>query len=212
MDTRAKRLLLLYAVLAVPFFLNDFANIYIKDFATWIAVDYTFVKALPLAVMFWAVSRGLVGWKEFGLRGLPPLLFIYYGLAMSVLGVLMDQYGYDFFVLFLPSESLGAIPETPQGNWLGWFDLHVGLFMVGVMEELVFRGLAFTALFSAGLNSFWTIMLSALVFGLIHWSLGPAAVAATGAIGVLFGVCLWRTGSVLPLILAHFVVDYVFFS
>jgi len=51
-----------------------------------------------------------------------------------------------------------------------------------------------------------------LAFGLIHWSLGLSAIVHTAIIGNVFMVCVWKTGSVLPTIIAHFWVNYVAFS
>jgi len=212
MTAKARWMLGLYAGLTLPFLFNDFANIYLKDFTLWVAVDYGLAKALPLAVLFAFVAGGRLTWSEIGVFRLPAALFVYYGLAMSVLGTLLDQYAPSLFALFLPSGSLGAIPNAPEGSLLGWFDLHAGLFVTGVVEEFVFRGLAFTALTRAGLPTWAVFLVSALVFGGIHWSLGLAAIAATGVIGAVFMVCMWRTGSVWPLIFAHFVVNYIFFG
>lgn len=212
MVINARRYVVLYAALAAPFFLNDFMNIYVSDYTTWIVLDYLFVKALPIAAIVWAVRSGVAKWREFGFKRLPILMFIYYGLGLSVIGTMMDQYGYDFFSLVLPSRSIGGIPAAPEGSALGWFDLHFGLFLVAVVEEMVFRGLAWTALRRAGLNAAWAVLASSVVFGLIHWSLGLAAVVSTGLIGAVFTVCVWRTGSILPLILAHFAVNYIYFG
>lgn len=212
MEANAKRHMILYAALAVPFFLNDFANIFITDHTAWIVADYLVAKALPLAVIVWSVNAGVAKWSEYGFKKLPIVMFLYYGLAMSIIGTTMDQYGYDFFKLVLPSASLGGIPEAPQGSALGWFDLHFGLLLVAIVEEMIFRGMAWTALRRAGLNAFTALVVSSAVFGLIHWSLGVAAVVSTGLIGAIFTICVWRTGSILPLIFAHFIVNYVYFG
>ncbi|MBU1001259.1 MAG: CPBP family intramembrane metalloprotease [Proteobacteria bacterium] len=212
MTRDAKWNLGLYALLTIPFLLNDFANINIKDFATWVAVDYGFAKALPLLVILVVCLSGRLSWADFGIARLPAILLVYYGLAMSVLGTLLDQYALPLFTILLPSSALGGIPAAPEGSFLGWFDLYFGLFLTGVVEELIFRGLAFTALTRAGLPTWAVFGLSSLVFGAIHWSLGLAAVASTGLIGAVFMVCMWRTRSVLPLIVAHFVVNYIFFG
>ncbi|MCF7764110.1 MAG: hypothetical protein K9N62_10590 [Verrucomicrobia bacterium] len=43
------------AILTLPFLLNDFANIFVLDYRIWLGIDYVFVKALPLFLIF----RGL---------------------------------------------------------------------------------------------------------------------------------------------------------
>jgi len=103
---------------------------------------------------------------------------------------------------------VNAIPD-PLVNQV---DLYVGLALVGLVEEVIFRGLYFTVL-SAHLGSRAAVFLvCAFAFGLIHWSLGVSAIAHTAIIGAVFMICVSRTGSVLPTIVAHFFVNYVAFS
>ena len=37
--------------LTLPFLLNDFSNIFVRDYRLWLAIDYIFVKAVPLALL-----------------------------------------------------------------------------------------------------------------------------------------------------------------
>lgn len=79
----------------------------------------------------------------------------------------------------------------------------------GVTEELIYRGFllfAFSHLFP-GL-SIWLIMLaSAVLFGLAHTYQGVAGVIRTAAIGFVFAMMVVATGSVLLLIVIHFLID-----
>lgn len=211
MRNGSQSLMGLYAVLAVPFLLNDIANIFVTDYRVWIGIDYTFVKALPIVILVWAAARGMVRPEDLGLQRLTPALFVFYALGMSVAGILLDTWGLAFFESLAPGGKLGSVPVM-EGTALGAVDATIGLFFVGVVEEIIFRGLAWTAIMRATGAPGVAVGLSALVFGAIHWSLGPAAVANAAVIGGVFSLCMWRTGSVYPLIIAHCIVDVLYFG
>jgi hypothetical protein len=120
----------------------------------------------------------------------------------------LDQYAYDCLA-WLPSWKLGGYPGEP-GSWLYTFDLWFGLTLVAVTEEFVFRGLAWNAL-RPRLGLAATYLATSLAFGLIHWSLGLPAIISTALIGAAFMVCVQKTGSILPTLVAHFVVNLVYF-
>jgi membrane protease YdiL (CAAX protease family) len=88
-----------------------------------------------------------------------------------------------------------------------WFDAMA--VSAGIEEELIFRGFCFAylAAWVPGMPTGVVIALAALVFGLGHLYQGAAGIVKTGALGVLFGVLFWMTGSVWAPILLHVVVD-----
>jgi len=195
-------------VLAAPFYLNDFANIFIDDFALWLAIDYVLVKGFVLACAWVMLSRGVLSWPDLGFVKLKAKQFLAWTLAMTAVGLVLDQYAYDYLA-WLPSWKLGGYPGEP-GSWLYTFDLWFGLTLVAVTEEFVFRGLAWNALRPClGLAA--TYLATSLAFGLIHWSLGLPAIISTALIGAAFMVCVHKTGSILPTLVAHFVVNLVYF-
>ena len=106
---------------------------------------------------------------------------------------------------------LGVMPAIPSPAW-SWLDLTVGLLLVGLVEELVFRAWLAGALAERGLPDAAVVTASALAFGLAHWSAGAHAVLVTGLIGAVFmGLYLWRA-SLPALALAHFGVNFVDFA
>ena len=198
-------------VLTVPFLLNDFANIFLTDYRAWLMIDYVFVKAFPLGVIFYLLRTKRISYSDLGAKPVPPGPFIVWTLATTVSGIVLDQFGSRFFAKLLPDTKLGEMPPITN-PLINQIDLHFGLALVAVVEEVIFRGMYFTVL-SRYLRSVVPVFtISALAFGLIHWSLGLGAIVHTAIIGTVFMVCVWKTGSVLPTIIAHFCVDYVAFS
>lgn len=94
--------------------------------------------------------------------------------------------------------------EPPQlGFWEVIWDLFFYIGLVGLVEELLFRGLLYRLLEDwRGLR--WAIWGSSA--GFFFWHLfghGPAAALATFLIGLLFALLRWRGGGILGLILFH---------
>jgi membrane protease YdiL (CAAX protease family) len=198
-------------VLAGPFYLNDFASIYVRDWRWWLAIDYVAVKLFPLAVVAWLVASGRLALADFGLtaqRAL-PFLAAFFGAALA--GTLIDQNAYHLLKALPGYAPLGEMPAIRSSAW-NRFDLSFGLLLVGVLEELVFRAYACTVISRYTTRPAAIVAISAIAFGLIHWSLGLHAVLITAAIGAVFmGVYLW-TRSAPALMLAHFAVNFIDFA
>jgi hypothetical protein len=79
----------------------------------------------------------------------------------------------------------------------------------GVTEELLYRGFGITYLhrLAPGWSSELVVLVVAAAFGLAHLSQGWKNVLLTGLLGVLFGVVTVDTGSVLPAIVVHTLID-----
>jgi membrane protease YdiL (CAAX protease family) len=79
----------------------------------------------------------------------------------------------------------------------------------GVCEELMFRGFGF-----AYLRWLWpsasaaaVVIVTAAAFGLVHWYQGRRGVVVTGALGVAFGWVTIFTGTLLPAMVLHALMD-----
>jgi len=202
---------LILGILTAPFLLNDFANIFVKDYRVWLAIDYIFVKAFPLAAIWFLLRAKKIACSDLGIKSVRVGRFIILTLAMTFLGIVLDQFGSRLFTMLLPDTRLGGMPAITNPV-LDQIDLYFGLSLVAVVEEVIFRGLYFTILLRhlPGVTAVFAV--SSVIFGLIHWSLGLSAIVHTAIIGGVFMVCMWRTGSVLPTIIAHFLVNYLAFS
>jgi uncharacterized protein len=201
----------IFLLLLAPFLLNDFSNIYVDSFPVWLSIDYLVTKVLPLAFLGYLLVKKVIIPTDLGLKMPGKVDFVVYTLVLTAGGLLLDQVGWRLLDDVLPDTQIGSIPFDRASPWFV-FDLYVGLALVALVEEIVFRGLFYTLLRRVIPSIPVVFILCSLVFGLIHWSLGLAAIASTALIGALFLLVMWRTGSVLPAIIAHFVVNYVGFS
>ncbi len=87
--------ILTLVLLVSPFFLNDFANIFIKDWRLWLLVDYAGGKVFPFVVMLWLIRSKKMRPAEFGItpQGIPAFCCVF--LSMTVAGTVIDQNGYQ---------------------------------------------------------------------------------------------------------------------
>ena len=100
--------------------------------------------------------------------------------------------------------------EWPRIPWphLRAFDLTAGLLLNAASEELIYRRIALAVLpFSARGN----LVVSALLFGALHWGAGPGAILGGAITGLAFGYAYQRTGSLALVIIVHYLVDVVLF-
>ena len=200
-----KRLVIL-AVLSSIFLLNDFLFMRAKGYVGWLEIDYG-SRFLALGIIFSLLQQKISNLTEFGLTSIPFRRGIVWMLLLTVTGILIDQVGWRFFERVLPYTQLAAMPKI-ENPIVKIFDLTFGVALVAVSEEIVFRGYCYSAL-KDRMSPQLLVVISALLFGLIHWSTGLHAIVSTALWGVLPMVAMIRTGSVIPAVIAHYLTDLV---
>jgi membrane protease YdiL (CAAX protease family) len=198
-------------LLTAPFYLNDFANIYVKSWGWWLLIDYAGVKLFPLLVVLWLIRGQRMRAAEVGLTRQAPLPFLATFLAVAFLGTVIDQNGYQVIAGLPGYPALGGMPAIASPIW-DRIDLTGGLLLVGICEELVFRGYLHTVISGHTESPVAIVMISSVAFGLIHWSLGLHAVLITSIIGAVFMVAYRKTRSLPAIMLAHFAIDFIDFA
>ena len=203
--------ILVLILLAGPFYLNDFSSIYLQSWRWWLFIDYTGVKLFPFLVVLWLILSNKIRAAELGLttQAVPSFLAVFLGVALA--GTLIDQNGYPLLAGLPGYARLGAMPAIADPVW-NWLDLTFGLMLVGIFEELVFRGYMHTFLKRYTRNPFAIVLISSAAFGLIHWSLGLHALVITSIIGALFMIAYLRTRALPAIMLAHFAINFIDFS
>jgi membrane protease YdiL (CAAX protease family) len=168
----------------------------LPDIGARTALSMVLFLALPalfISVPLELSRRELLFWRAPPLRAwllVPPM----------VAGTLTaGNYLWQLGVWLFPSSMIDAYADL-----LGGFDTPFGLVAVslvpGICEELLFRG----AIFSLLRRRFptWAALVGqAALFAVLH-AIG-ARLPYTFALGLVFGLLVWRTGSLWPAILAH---------
>lgn len=198
-------------LLCLPFYLNDLNDLYVKDWRWWLFIDYAAVKLFPLLVLAWLLLRGKIGFPALGLKFPSTPSFLATLFVGAFAAVFIEQNGYLLTQWLFGDPRLPWMPGIVNPVWR-WVDLTVGLVMVGIVEEVVFRG--YLRLFlSRYTRSAWVVVgISAVAFGLIHWSGGPDKVIVTSLTGAVFMALYLRTRSLPAIMVAHCLANFVAFS
>ena len=125
--------------------------------------------------------------------------------AIAALGTLVPA---ELFQELVPikdfnSELLGEMMSSR------WGYLAVCIF-APLVEELVFRGAILRSLLGSLQNHWTAILVSALIFAIAH--INPAQMPHAFCLGVLLGWMYYRTHSVLPGIIVHWVNNTVAYA
>lgn len=80
---------------------------------------------------------------------------------------------------------------------------------VGLHEEVLFRGFIMGRLKAILRSNAAAVVLSSLVFGLLHFYQGPIGVVQTTSVGMVLAMVVIRCGSLWPAILAHAAFDTI---
>ena len=106
---------------------------------------------------------------------------------------------------------------VPPGSVLPTVSSSIGLFFIAnvllapLVEETLYRGIAIPLL-TNHLGVLWAVVLSCLLFGLLHWAGGLWYMLLTGVVagGAFAGLFYWRGGVLAPFA-AHFALNLIEF-
>ncbi|WP_323173175.1 CPBP family glutamic-type intramembrane protease [Natrialba sp. PRR66] len=165
-----------------------------------------FLVVLLGAILFTAIPASALG-IEFSLVYLTSGLALGTGAGIALYAA--NELGAAFAerVGFDHDEQLRSMlaPDT-TGGWLTL--LLVVLPIIAVFEELLFRG-ALIGVFATGFDmSPWLLaVVSSVAFALGHGMQGSVGVAVTGALGFVLAAVFIATGSLLVVIVAHYLIN-----
>lgn len=104
-------------------------------------------------------------------------------------------------------EQIPEMPDILESTFNSLMSQPLGYMLIGVfapvVEEVVFRGAILRALLGWTKSHWIAIIISAVMFSLIHFN--PAQMPHAFLLGLLIGWMFYRTGSIIPGILLHFV-------
>jgi len=144
--------------------------------------------------------------KDMGLVGMPlrPLLVWSAGVfaCLAITGVVPSMIWGEKLQVIEP------LTRAPQGvaHWMLWVGLAVS---AGLVEEIVMRGYGIGFLLRAGARPWWAAIAMSLYFGSLHVYEGAAAVPVIALWGFFFAYSYLKTGSILPGVIAHSMIDAV---
>ena len=191
-----------------------------RSLTTFLELGLLFLPAIPAYIWLWPNISGAIQWLTQG------LVYIYVILGSLVIGLRRwrpDELGFNLQGLWVSLVTGMAIvigrtlvilsvdwglppPRLSTLNLVTEVLYYFGL--VGIGEELLFRGLLYRAL-EEWRGSRWAIWGSSL--GFVFWHLlgqGPVVAVAMLLYGLIFALIRWRAGSILGLIFIHGLIDF----
>ena len=129
--------------------------------------------------------------------------------------VLALAIGAGGLVVSLAGRALGrTVAVNPAGLTDHWWTVPILLLSAGraaILEEVVMIGYLFARLRDLGWRTWPIILLSAVIRGSYHLYQGWGSFVGNVLMGVVFGWIYARWGRVLPLVVAHFLIDAAVF-
>ncbi|MFC6951576.1 CPBP family intramembrane glutamic endopeptidase [Halorubellus litoreus] len=164
-----------------------------------------FAVVLVAAAVLAEVPRGALGVGDADLSG--GLLVV--GVALGVALYAVNEAGSSLADAagFGRSEELREL-LAPTSR-AGWVVLLGGVLpIVAAFEELLFRGVLVGALSTGfGVSPWLLAVASSVLFGLGHGAQGRLGVLVTGALGVVLAAAFVLSGSLLVVVVAHYLVN-----
>ena len=203
--------------LSLPLLLNDFYLPLVPEDAVTLdlVLDVIIYIGWQTSIIYMAWQAGWFTFSDIGFKregigrevllglGLLVIVFVTFILVLLV-GMFIDlQFGLE-----LSSRWYFPVPENwhPAKAFLYVFYLSI---TAGVFEEIIYRGIVIRQLDSVTRSDLLKVVLSTLLFVLIHWSMGPQTWIEAGLFGALWAYIFIRTDSLVPNIVAHFLYDLI---
>ena len=164
---------------------------------------------LPVALVLYLVRRSSDTWSTIGLRldRLPRDVLLGAGAAAAVGGIGLAGY----LLAREAGASLTLVPTTLPDVWWRIPVLVLASFANAMLEEVVLVGYLGSRVRRLGGSAAVAIGISALVRGFYHLYQGLSGFLGNFVMGAIFATYFQRTGRVVPLIVAHTVIDVVAF-
>lgn len=174
---------------------------------------------IMLVAILWALIDGggfkslgvFARWKSYDAAVVAAVLFLHIAGSLFTMIILLLAGLYD------PESSKGAID-----TFSGFGNLETGpltatalllALQAGIGEEILFRGYIITRLERLGFKAWACILLSAVIFGLVHvpgygWA---ASLPKALWLGIPTAIYFWYRRNLGPLMVAHSVLDFAMF-
>ena len=164
----------------------------------------------PVVLVLYLMARSGEPPSAIGLDASQPARDLTRG---AVLAALIGGSG---LVLYLAAFHLGlsltVVPESLPAVWWRVPVLLLSAAHDGLLEEILVIGYLLRRLDQLGWTAWKAILFAAVLRGSYHLYQGFGAFLGNAAMGVIFGILYRRWGRVMPLIIAHALIDAVAFA
>ena len=116
-----------------------------------------------------------------------------------------------YYAAFQAGISLNIVAASLPDIWWRFPVLLLSAAQNAISEEVIMIGYLLTRLDRLGMRPSRAIVLSAVIRGSYHLYQGAGAFLGNAVMGLIFGYFFRRWGRVMPMIIAHFLIDAVTF-
>lgn len=173
----------------------------------FLAIFFDLVPVVLVAFLLWSATRPHLG--RLGIDFLRPGRDLRWGLGLALV------IGLPGLALYFGGRAAGVtvnvVPAALDAAWWTIPILLLSAVRAGVTEEVIVVGYLFARLRDLGWGRWQIIISAALLRGTYHLYQGFGAFVGNVAMGILFGWLYDRYGRLLPLVIAHVVIDAVIF-
>jgi membrane protease YdiL (CAAX protease family) len=173
----------------------------------FLGLFFDVVPVALVAFLLWQAAKPHLGrlgldfqhpWKDLGVGALLALV-----IGAGGIGV------------YLGGRALGiTVDVSADGLSSYWWTVPILLLSAlraALQEEIIVIGYLFARLRELGWSKWWIILATSILRGSYHLYQGFGAFVGNFAMGMLFGWLYTRYGRVLPLVIAHFLIDAAIF-
>lgn len=213
------------SLVIAPFFLfgmiNGIYNSALANLSPWLfwLIDVLGWIALPSVILFYIYRYYGIGLHDYGLAKLTSSfqrreIIIWSFLSTFILSIYYFAFGWlAWRFIETPANLFSYAGMVPEGNGRYVAVVYLAI-TAAVFEEIFFRGLIWRLVYSSAIKynkSIVYVVISSVLFGLVHWENGLAEVLSAMVFGVVACVLYLRLRNLLPLMVAHFFIDMVNF-
>ncbi|MBX3067592.1 MAG: CPBP family intramembrane metalloprotease [Cryobacterium sp.] len=173
----------------------------------FLAIFFDLVPVALVCFLLWNTAAPHL--SRLGLDAKRPAFDASIGLGLALL------VGIPGIGLYVFGRAIGVtVHVVPTSLAEHWWTVPILLFSAlraGLTEEIIVVGYLFARLADLGWSRWWIIIATSILRGSYHLYQGVGAFIGNFAMGMLFGWLYSRTKRVLPLVIAHFIIDAAIF-
>ncbi len=163
----------------------------------------------PVALVWYLLVRSGEGLRSIGVDLSQPVRDLLRGAGLAAVVGGIGLVGY--LVAYQSGVNLAVVAQDLPDEWWRWPVLIGAAMQNSIVEEVIVIGFVMRRLTQIGWGPWATIGTSAVVRASYHLYQGIGGLLGNLVMGVLFGWLFVRWGRVLPLIVAHALIDIVAF-
>jgi membrane protease YdiL (CAAX protease family) len=163
----------------------------------------------PVVLAFYLLARAGDGAKAIGVDATQPLRDFLRGAALAALigGSGLGLY----FIAYKSGIAVNIVAENEPDIWWRVPILLLSALQNGLLEEVLVTGYLLTRLRKLGVPPWAAILISATLRGSYHLYQGFGGFIGNAIMGLIFGTLFLRWRRVIPMVVAHTLIDAVAF-